>query len=92
MLRSYKPAAPAPTTQTKLCKLQGKGGESRNYFSHAFNRLWMQNGYRGAGELWKIHFLENGKVALEGQGGERGRFLSRSGRSISLTNGIYGEN
>ena len=32
------------------------GGEKGKYLSHAFDKMWLQNGYQGEGELWLEQF------------------------------------
>ena len=59
----------------RLIAFQGKGGESLNFLSHAFNRPWMQTGNKGDGEVWRVVEYNNGQVSLEGTGGEAGKYL-----------------
>merc|ERR1712117_504796 len=44
-------------------KRRGRGytiSYNNRYLSHAFNRVWLQNGYRGEGELWFISYRQGG--------------------------------
>ena len=72
--------------------LSCKRGEEGTYLSHAFNKIWLQNGYQGEGEQWMLYNCNNGEVAfaLEALGGEKGKFLSHAFSKIWLQDGNQG--
>ena len=52
------------------------GGELGKYLSHAFNKVSLQNGNQGDGEVFVIEEQSNGLIALACIGGESGKYLS----------------
>ena len=64
--------------------LECQGGESGKYLSHAFNKIWLQNGIQGEGEHWEMIDLGGGRVAFEAKGGESGTHLSHAFNKLWL--------
>ena len=60
------------------------------FFSHAFIKLWWQNGYQGLGELWHIEKKSNG-FALRGDGAESSYYLSHANDELKLIKGFNGD-
>ena len=54
------------------------GGELGKYLSHAFNKVSLQNGNQGDGEVFVIEEQSNGLIALACIGGESGKYLSHA--------------
>ena len=64
--------------------LECLGGEKGKYLSHAYNKVWLQNGIQGAGEHWKVELVSSGKWALRALGAENGKYLSHAFAKIWL--------
>ena len=56
--------------------LKALGAEIGKYLSHALNKVWLQDGVKGEGELFVLKELPNGHVALACLGAETGTYLS----------------
>jgi len=69
--------------------LESLGVEVGKYLCHGNCEFSLMKGYRGAGELWNLHFKEGG-VALEALGAEDGKYLSHAGGRLSLQDGFFG--
>ena len=67
------------------------GGEKGKYLSHAFDKLWLQDGIQGKGEEWICHDHGGGNVAFECLGAEKGKYLSHAFDKMWLQNGYQGE-
>jgi len=70
--------------------LEALGGETGKYLSHALDRVWLQNGVQGDGEVFILERLPNNRVALACTGGETGKNLSHAFDRVWLQNGIQG--
>nr|BAK23238.1 lectin BCA precursor [Boodlea coacta] len=81
---------------TLLCGVRGGAfqaisGESGKYLSHAFAKIWLQNGYQGLGEAWDIQYFGNNVIAMHAKGGEEGTTLSHAFGKIWLQKGVQGD-
>lgn len=82
-----------PTTKVTnvfVLKLCAHGGETGKYISHAKGNVYLSSGYKGWGEAWIGHILNNNEIAIECHGAEKGRYLSHAFGNISLQNGYKG--
>ena len=73
-------------------KIRALGGESSKYLSHAFARVWLQNGYQGGGELWNVIRDTDGRYLLRGLYGEKHLFLSVGASNLmhpNINNNAY---
>lgn len=79
-------------TNNKLeCAFGAMGLEEGMYLSHAFGKIYLQNGINGQGELFIIEHLSNGRVALAACGKEKGKYLSHAYKKVWLQTGIRGQ-
>jgi|GEM_PF-2733975 len=69
--------------------LEALGAEVGKYLCHGNCEFSLMQGYRGAGQLWNIHFKEGG-VAFEALGAEDGKYLSHADGKVSLQHGFHG--
>ena len=58
--------------------LKALGKENGKYLSHAFDKVELQHGVQGEGEIFILENLPNGKVALACLGKEKGKYLSHA--------------
>jgi hypothetical protein len=70
--------------------LEALGGETGKYLSHALDRVWLQNGVQGEGEVFILQARSNNRVALACTGGETGKYLSHAFDRVWLQNGVQG--
>ena len=71
--RYLEPLQPIRTMKTSL---QCCGAENTRFFSHAWQRLWLQDGVRGTGECWSFSRTEVEAVfTISCCGGEGGWYL-----------------
>jgi len=71
--------------------LAALGGEKGKNLSHALDKVWLQNGVQGEGEVFVLEQRPNGRVALACTGGESGKYLSHAFDKMWLQNGNQGE-
>lgn len=71
--------------------LEALGAEKGKYLSHAVDKVWLQTGVQGLGEIFILEDLKNGRVALACLGGEEGKYLSHAFDKLWLQDGIKGE-
>ena len=77
--RYLEPLQPIRTMKTSL---QCCGAENTRFFSHACQSLWLQHGFRGAGEMWNFSRTEVKAVfTISCCGGEKNLYLvNREGK------------
>ena len=71
--------------------LEALGAEKGQYLSHALDRVWLQNGVQGEGEVFVLENLGGDRVALACTGGETGKYLSHAFGRLWLQDGNQGE-
>ncbi len=71
--------------------LAALGGEKGKNLSHALDKVWLQNGVQGEGEIFVLEQRPNGRVALACTGGETGKYLSHAFDKLWLQDGVQGE-
>ncbi len=59
--------------------------------SHAFDKLWLQNGIQGEGEEWIMIDHGNGNVSFNCLGKEIGKTLSHAFDKMWLQDGYQGQ-
>ena len=67
------------------------GKEKGKYLSHAFAKLWLQDGIQGEGEEWICVDKGNGNATFECVGKETGLYLSHALDQMWLQRGCQGE-
>lgn len=70
--------------------LEALGKEKGLYLSHALDKVWLQNGVQGLGEVFVLE-QRGDRVALACTGGEQGKYLSHAFEKLWLQDGIQGE-
>ena len=71
--------------------LKALGAENGKFLSHALDKVWLQDGVKGEGEIFILETLPNGNVALACLGAETGKYLSHANGKLWLQDGIQGE-
>jgi predicted CoA-binding protein len=59
-------------------ELEALGNEIGKNLSHALNKVWLQLGFQGEGEVFILEQLPNNRVALACTGEETGKYLSHA--------------
>ena len=68
--------APLQPVRTMNASLKCCGEKDTRFFSHACASLWFQDGFKGAGEMWKFSSTEEKAVfTISGCGGEENLYL-----------------
>ena len=68
--------APLQPDETMNASLECCGEEDTQFFNHACASLWLQDGFKGAGEMWKFLSTEEKAVfTISGCGGEENLYL-----------------
>ena len=68
--------APLQPDETMNASLECCRKEDTQFFNHACASLWLQDGFKGAGEMWKFLSTEEKAVfTISGCGGEENLYL-----------------
>jgi hypothetical protein len=76
----------------KACSFNASGAEMGKTLSHANDKLWLQTGINGTGEVFLIENISSNTVALACSGAEQGKYLSHANGTVGLINSFSGKN